>query len=147
MHIAGGHYRLVKLISQFDNFFVNLDQILFGMYGIIFLVLNHKPIVSKRLNLQIIVKAYQPCNLRLRCIAEKRLVKLSCLTGTSNEQALSVSLKNTLWDTGSVVKILDMGLAYQLVKVDPSSLISHENNCMIGRQLLDCIRGNFSLLI
>ena len=46
-----------------------------------------------------------------------------------------------------MVKIFDVGLAYQLVQIDSPGLVAHENNRMVGRQLLDGIRGNFSLLI
>ena len=56
-------------------------------------------------------------------------------------------LKHALWHTGSVVKVLDMGLAYQLVQIDTAGLIPHENNGMVSRQFLNGVRGNLSLLI
>ena len=56
-------------------------------------------------------------------------------------------LKHALWHTGSVVKVLDMGLAYQLVQIDTAGLIPHENNGMVSGQLLNGVRGNLSLLI
>ena len=56
-------------------------------------------------------------------------------------------LKQALWHTGSVVKVLDMGLAYQLGQIDTAGLIPHENNGMVSGQFLNGVRGNFSLLI
>ena len=45
-------------------------------------------------------------------------------------------LKQALWHTGSVVKVLDMGLAYQLVQIDTAGLIPHENNGMVSSSFL-----------
>ena len=147
MHVAGGHYRFVELVAKLHDLLVDFDQVFLGMNGVVLLILDHEHIVSKRLDFQIIVEAHQSCDLLLRRISKQSLVKLSRLAGASDEKSVPVRLKNTLRHTGPVVKIFDVGLAYQLVQIDSPGLVAHENNRMVGRQLLDGIRGNFSLLI
>ena len=147
MNVTGSNNRLVKLFTKLYNLFVDLNQILFRMNRVILFILHHEHIVPKGLDFQIIIKAYQSCDFLLRCIAQKSLVKLTSLAGTSNKKSLPMCLKHALWHTGSVVKILDMRLAYQLVQIDTAGLISHENNGMVSGQLLNGVRGNLSLLI
>ena len=69
MDITGSHNRLVELLSQLHDLFVDLDQVFLGVDGIVLLILDHEHIVPKRLDFQIIVKAYQPCDFLFRCVS------------------------------------------------------------------------------
>ena len=147
MHITGSHYRLIKLLSQLNDLLIDLNQVFLRVDGIILLILDHKPVISQRLDLQIIIKIHQSCDLRLRCIPKQCLVKLTGLAGASNEQSIPVCFKYTLGNSWLMVKIFDMGLAYQLVQIDPACFITHKDHGMISRQLFDGIRRNLSLFI
>ena len=147
MDITGSNYRLIKLLSQLNDFLIDLDQILIGMDRIIFFILYHKLVVAKRLDFQIIIKAYQSCDLLLRCITKQCLIQFPCFTGASNKKPFPVSLKYTFGHTGPMVKIFNVRLAHKLIQINTTSLIPHKNNRMIGRQLLNSIWGNLPLFI
>ena len=89
MHIAGSADQLAKLCAQIYDPFVDLDQIVPRLYCAFF-VPEHKRIISKRLDFQIIIKIYQPGNLCIRRSSQKSLVQLSCLTGRADNKPFSV---------------------------------------------------------
>ena len=145
MHVAGGDHRLLKLFSQFYDFLVQLDQIFVGIDSVVFFISDHKRVVSQRLNLQIIIKIYQPGDFLLRSVAQQCLIKLSRLAGAADKKAVSVLQKNAFGHPRPSSVIFQMGLAHQLVEVDPSRLVSCKNNRMICGQFLDRIYGDASV--
>ena len=147
MHVTGRNNRLSELISKFNDFLIQLDQVLIGIYAVVFFVCKHKCIISKRLDFQIIIKIDQSGDFRFRCISKQCLVKLPGLAGTSYQKSLSVLQKKTLWHSRSPPVIFQMRLADQLVQINSSSLISCKDDCMVRRKLLDRIDRNISLFI
>ena len=57
MNVTGGHHRFPELLSKLQDFFIKLLQILHGLNGRDFLILQHKCVISQRLNFQIIIEA------------------------------------------------------------------------------------------
>ena len=108
MHVTGRNNRLSELISKFDDFLIQLDQILIGIYAVVFFICKHKCIISKRLDFQIIIKIDQSGDFRFRCISKQCLVKLPGLAGTSYQKSLSVLQKKTLWNSRSSPVIFQM---------------------------------------
>ena len=145
MHVAGGDHRLLKLFSQFYDFLVQLDQIFVGIDSVVFFISDHKRVVSQRLNLQIIIEIHQPGDLLLRSVAQQCLIKLSRLAGAADQQSVPVLQKNALRHPWPSSVIFQMGLAHQLVEIDPSRLVSCKNNRMICGQFLDRIYGDASV--
>ena len=145
MHVAGGDHRLLKLFSQFYDFFVQLDQIFVGIDSVVLLVSEHKRVVSQRLNLQIIIEIHQPGDLLLRSVAQQCLIKLSRLAGAADQQSVPVLQKNALRHPWPSSVIFQMGLAHQLVEIDPARLVSCKYNRMIRGQFLDRIYGDASV--
>ena len=142
MHVAGGHYRFMELVAKLHDLLVDLDQVFLGMDGVVLLILDHEHIVSKRLDFQIIVEAHQPCDLLLRRISKQSLVKLSASQALPMRSPSRCASKTLFGTRACGLKYL-MGLAYQLVQIDSPGLVAHENNRMVGRQLLDGIREIF----
>ena len=66
MHVTGGYYRLIKCLTQFYNFFVDLLEIFLCIDIRPVWVPEHKSIVSYGLDLQIIIEIHQPGDFRLR---------------------------------------------------------------------------------
>ena len=62
MHVAGGNHRLIELLTQAYDLTVDLLKILLGLYFADLLAVDHKGIVSKRLDFQIIIVIYNPCD-------------------------------------------------------------------------------------
>ena len=67
---------------------------------------DHKLIVPKRLDLQIIIKVHDPRNLGFRLIFKQSPVKLSCLTGTAQNQAFPVLHQKAFRYTGTLTVII-----------------------------------------
>ena len=137
MHIAGCDNRFFKLIPQFDDFFIDLDQVFIGLNTVILFICQHKCIVSERLDFQIIVEIYKSCNLRFRCISKNCLIQFPCFTGTSDQKPVPVFQKQTLRYTRTTTVIFQMRLTHQLIQINSPCLISCQNDCMISRQFLD----------
>ena len=145
MHVTGCNNRLLELVTQFDDFFVDLDQVFIGLNTVILFICQHKCIVSERLDFQIIIEIYKSCNLRFRCISKNCLIQFSRLTGTSDQKPVPVFEKQTLRYTRTTTIIFQMRLAYKLIQVDSACLISCQNDCMISRQFLDRVDRYVSL--
>ena len=62
MHVTGGNHRLIELLTQAYDLTVDLLKILLGLYFADPLAVDHKGIVSKRLDFQIIIVIYNPCD-------------------------------------------------------------------------------------
>ena len=147
MYVTGRNDRFLELVSKFDDLLVDLDQVLVGIYAVIFFICDHKRIVSKRLDLQIIIKIDKSRDLRLRRISKQCLIQFARFTGTSNQKSLSEFKEKTLRHTRSPSVIFQMGLAYQFVQIHTSSLISGKDDRMISREFLDRVDRDISLLI
>ena len=93
---------------------------------------DHKFIISKRLNFQIVIKINQSGNLRIRCISQYCLIQLSCLAGTSHQKTIPMLFQHTLRYTRTSVIIFQMRLAYQFIQINTSRLISGKNNRMVS---------------
>ena len=81
MNVAGRHNGLSEFLTQRHNPPVHVHNILPAVNGGYFFRGNHKLIVSHRLDFQIIVKIYNPCDFRIRLSVQKRPVKLPGLAG------------------------------------------------------------------
>ncbi len=147
MYVAGGHNKLVKLLSQPHNLPVDLLYVLHGGNVRCPLRLDHKPVVAKRLDFQIIIKIHKPCYLRVGLLLQKRPVKLSRLAGASQNQSLPVLRKKALWYSGSSGKIRQVGLRHQTVQIHAAHIVFRQNDRMIGRQLFDDIGTGLSPLV
>ena len=147
MYVTGGNNRFLKLISKFYDFLIKFNQILIGFHTIIFFICDHKCIISKWLNFQIIIKIDQSGNFRFRCISKKCLIQFASFTGTSDQKSLSVFQKKALRYTWTTSVIFQMWLADQFIEIHTSGLISRQNDRMICRQLLNCIHRYISLLV
>ena len=71
-------------------------------------IVDHKLVVSKRLDFIIIIKFCQPCNSLRRFLVQDRLIQLTGLTGTSYDQTLSVLIQKTFRNPRSSRKICQM---------------------------------------
>ena len=147
MHITGRNDRLLELVTQLDDFFVDLDQVFIGLNTVVLFICQHKCIVSERLDFQIIVEINKSCNLRFRCISKNCLIQFSRLTGTSDQKPIPVFEKKTFRYTRTTAIIFQVRLADKLIQINSPDLISCKNNCMVSWQLLYRIDRNISLLI
>ena len=133
MHVTGSNDRLFELISKFHDFFVQFNQIFIRFHTVILLIRDHKCIVSKRLNFQIIIEIDQSGNLRLRCISKQCLIQFSGLTRTSDQKSIPEFQKKTLRHSRTTSVIFQMRLADQFIKIHTAGLISCQNDCMVCR--------------
>ena len=147
MYVTGRNDRFLELVSKFDDLLVDLDQVLVGIYAVIFFICDHKRIVSKRLDLQIIIKIDKSRDLRFRCISKQCLIQFARFAGTSDQKSLSEFKEKALRHTRPPSVIFQMRLAYQFVQVHASCLISGKDDCMISREFLDRVDRDISLLI
>ena len=84
MHITGRHHRLVKLLAQFHHTPVDVPDVFHGVNVRQTVRFDHELIVAKRLDLQIIVKIYQPCDLCLCRSLQQGTVQFSGFTGAAH---------------------------------------------------------------
>ena len=143
MDITGCHHRLVELFSKCYDSAVKVHDILFTVYCRNLGRINHKMIIAKRLDLQIVIKVHDPGNLLLCLAIQKRPVQLAGLTGTAKDKTLPVFQKKALWHPGMSVKILKMGSRNQPVQIFPPDIILCQDDRMITGQLFDDIRTGF----
>ena len=139
MHVAGGHHRLMELLSQGHDLLIQADQIVLRLEGGPFSP-QHKFVIAQRLNLQVVVEVHQSRNLLIRGRPHQRLIELSGLAGGSYDQSLPVLLEHAFGDSGHPGKIIHMGPGYHPVQIHPANLIFRQNNHMVGRQLLNGVR-------
>ena len=89
MDVAGGAHRLSALLPQAHDLPVDLLQILHGLYGALFIP-QHEHVVAQGLDLQIVIKPYQPLELRVSASPQDGLVKLPGFAGRADDQSLPV---------------------------------------------------------
>ena len=109
MDIAGRYHRLMKFLAQRHDLFIDLHNVFHAVDIPHPLGSNHKFVVSKRLDFQIIIKIYQSCNLFLRLSVQKRPVKLSCFAGASKQKPLPVLHQKAFGNSGPFTVIGQMG--------------------------------------
>ena len=80
MHIAGRTHRLVKLLAEGNDLPIDIHQVIHRLHRAL-LIPQHKHVVSKRLDLQIIVELHDLRKLHIRDTAQDRLIKLTRLAG------------------------------------------------------------------
>ena len=136
MHIAGGTYQFVKLCTQLHYLFIDLDQVVLGLYRTL-LIPEHESVIAQGLYFQIIIEVHQPCDLRIRGTAKQGLIQLTRLTGGTDDKALPVLVKDALGDSGPSCIVLQVGPTHQAVQVDPPDIILGQDDHMIGGQLSD----------
>ena len=143
MYVAGSHNRLSKSIPQLHNPLIEPDQIFFRLKDRT-LSPQHKIIISKRLDLQIIIEVHQPCNLLLLGRAHQGLVKLPCLAGGSHNQALPVFLQHALGNPGTFGIIFQVGPRHHPVQVYPANFVFCKDNHVVSGKLFDSVRIQLS---
>ena len=97
MHIAGRTHRLVKLLAEGNDLPVDIHQVIHRLHRAL-LIPQHKHVVSKGLDLQIIVELHELRKLCIRYTPQDRLIKLSRLAGRSDDQPLPVLVQHTFRD-------------------------------------------------
>ena len=88
MHVTGCHHRLAILLSQLHDSAVDILDVLDGIHQTDFFIIDHEGVVSRGLNLQIIVKIHDPRDIRLAFFIQQGAVQLTCFTGASQDQPL-----------------------------------------------------------
>ena len=129
----------MKLLSQPDDFPVELLEILLTADRRVFLVLNEKTIVSERLYFEIIIKVHNLRNFRIRRSPQQCLVELSGHTGGSDDQPLAVLLHKALGKLRLTVKVFQMRFGYTAVQIYSARLVFCENDRVAGFHLADCV--------
>ena len=143
MYVASRADQLVPLFAKFNNFAVQILQILPGVDRT-FLIPQHKCVVSKRLHFQIIVEICNFSQFFLRNPAQDRLKQLSRLARRPKNQPLAVARQQTLRNPRTFCKICQVRLGNQPVQVDSPDIILRQNNNMVGRHLPDHFRCHFA---
>ena len=92
MHVAGCHHRFVKLLAQLYDLTVDCFDIFHRIDVGKLLGFDHVPVISKRLNLQVIIKAHESGDFRVRLSVKQRAVQFSGLAGASENQSFPVLL-------------------------------------------------------
>ena len=109
MYVTSSRHRLVELLPQPHDLPVDLHDIFHGIYILHPLGLDHEPVVTQRLNLQIIIEIHKSGNLRIRLPLKKRTIKLSRLAGAAHDQTFPVLIQKTLRNPRPSGKISQMG--------------------------------------
>ena len=131
MYIAGGNHRLCELFSQLYDPAVQITDVFHRIYVSDTVTVDHEPVISHRLDLQIIIKADDLCNPGIRLFTQQSLIKFSCLAGASHQQAFPVSGKYTFRDPGSSGIIFQMRLGDQGIQIHPPHFIAGQDDHMI----------------
>ena len=66
MNVTGGTDRFIELFTKRNDFSVQITKILLTGHIRHFVTVNHKMVIAKGLNLKIIVKIHDSCNLIIR---------------------------------------------------------------------------------
>ncbi len=123
MYVAGRHHRLVKAFSQFHDPAVQILQILFILNPCNLIACDHKPVIPKRLDLQIVIEIHDLRDPLLRLLIQDRLVQLPRLAGASDDQPLPVLRQLTLGNPWTAGIIFQVGFGDQRIEIHPSHLI------------------------
>ncbi len=137
MYVAGGNHRLVELLSQLHDPFVDVLDVLKGMYVSYPLRRNHEFVVAHRLNLQIVIEIYDSGYLHIALSVQQSSIKLSRLACAAQNQPLPVLLHQTLGQSGMPAMIVSqMGLGHNPIEIDSAQIIFCQNDGMVGGKLL-----------
>ena len=123
MHVACRCHRLMKLLSQLHDFFVDLHNIFHGIDLRQFFGLYHKPVIAKRLNLKIIIETDNSGNLRIRSAIKQGAVKFPCFTGAAKQKSFPVLHKQTLGNPRPSGEIMQMGLRNKAVQIHTPHIV------------------------
>lgn len=101
MHVAGGDDRLIKLVAELYNHFIELLKLLHRFYRA---VVEHEHIVANRLDFQIVVEGGDFLKLPPRLARDNRAEQLARLAGAADKQSFTVLDKLRFGDTRFLVK-------------------------------------------
>ena len=146
MNVAGGADRLVKLLSKLHNPLIQINQILAGLHRAL-LVPQHKFIVAKRLNLQVIIEIHNLVNLGVGTAPKQRLEQFPRLAGRADNQPFPVLVQHAFRDSGPSGVVVQMGHGHQTVEIHPSHIVLRQDDNVVGGQLLDAVRIQGAQLI
>ena len=130
MNVARGNDRNVQLIAKPDNVSVEITQFFLALDGSF---AQHEPVVADRLNFQIVVIARDLLQLVPRGPAHHGAEQLARLASGTDNQSLAQLVEFCFWDPRTLIKIIEMRLGNQFIKVFQPNLVLDENNLMIGR--------------
>ena len=139
MYVARRNDRFFELFSQFHNLTVDIFQIFLTVHIRNLFALDHKVVVSKRLDLIIIVEIRKPCDRLRRFMVQDRLIQLSRLTGASDDKPVPVPQEFALRNPWHPGKILEMGHGNQTIQIHTSGLVFCQNHRMMRWELSDGI--------
>ena len=108
MYVARRNDRFFELFSQFHNLTVDIFQIFLTVHIRNLFALDHKVVISKRLDLIIIVEIRKPCDHFRRFMVQDGLVKLPGFAGRADDQSLPVLIQKTFRNPRSSRKICQM---------------------------------------
>ena len=115
MHVTGADNRLVMLICQRHDTFVDFDNILHGMNIFHPWRIDHEFIIAQRLNFQIIIEIHQFFNDLFRLVLQNRSVQFTGFTGTAKDQTIAMLDQFTFRNSGSAMEIIQMGQRNQFI--------------------------------
>ena len=136
--IAGCHHRLSKFLTKANHRPVELAQFLLFLDGPL---CQHKAVVGKRLDLQIIIKRCDALEFIVALAVNDRLEQLSCLTGRADDETLPVLNQLRLGNSGNALKILQIGVRDQMVEVSQTHLILSKQDNVSCVAVADPILG------
>ena len=141
MSVAGGNNWLIKLFPKPDDLFIDLPDIIVAIDILVPLAVHHKVVVGNWLDLQIVIEAHKPCDLFWGPSLYNSAVQFACAAGTSNDKALSVLDKLTLRDKREPSKVINMGLTYKRIEVDPSKGVLCKDYAVVRTKMPYHLRG------
>ena len=140
MYVAGGYHRLIVLLSQLHDPPVDVLNILDGIDQTDFFIVDHEGVVSRGLDLQIIIKIHNPRDIRLALFIQQGAVQLSRLAGASQDQPLPALLQEAFGNSGPFRIIVQMGLGNQPVQVHAPRVVLRQDDGMVGGKAFDDVR-------
>ena len=112
--VAGGHHHFSQFLTQLDDFPVIGLKILVG-FRLIFFVIQHEPVVSKRLHLQKIIEGGNALEFIVALPVKNGLEQFAGFTGRADNQPLPHFQKLRLGNPGHPAEVLQIGIGDQVV--------------------------------
>ena len=128
MHVTGCHNRLAVSFTQFHNLPVHVFDILHRVNIFHSRRINHKFIVTQRLDFQIIIEMYQFFDALFGFAVQKSTIQFPRFAGTAQNQAFPHLHKFAFRDSRATEEIINMSHGNQFVQIPQTCIVLHQND-------------------
>ena len=134
MRVSSGYCKLSEPVSYLDNLSVEGNKVINAVDPAL---VYHKLVIAERLDLKIIIERCDAFELFIGCTVFNSLIYLAGFACAAYDKPLSVSLQHGSWQSRSLVEVVNVRQADELVYILYSLLVLSQKDYVICPVFLD----------